>query len=80
VFVPIRYVYPSRTTTLSGVTNTLGVLWAVLTLWLLWRLPRVDLLWAWVSMIFPIYYFVLSGYLHARDMGAPSAPGRTLRT
>jgi phosphatidylcholine synthase len=80
VFVPIRYVYPSRTTTLSGVTNALGVLWAILTLWLLWRLPSVEVIWACVSMIFPIYYFVLSGYLHARDMGASGAPGGTQRT
>jgi phosphatidylcholine synthase len=67
VFVPLRYVYPSRTTTLSGVTNTLGVLWAVLTIWLVWRLPVADRLWTWVSMIFPLYYFALSAYLHARS-------------
>ena len=83
VFVPIRYVYPSRTATLSGVTNALGVLWAIVTLWLLWRLPAVDVQWVWISMIFPIYYFALSAYLHARsasDPGAPGAPGRTQRT
>jgi phosphatidylcholine synthase len=63
VFVPIRYVYPSRTATLSTLTNTLGVLWAVLTMWIVWRLPALEGPWAWVSLLFPIYYFILSAYL-----------------
>lgn len=67
VFVPFRYVYPSRTQTLSSVTNTLGVLWALLTLWIVWRLPATDGPWAWISMIFPIYYFALSAYLDVRS-------------
>jgi phosphatidylcholine synthase len=80
VFVPLRYVYPSRTTALSGVTNALGVLWAVVTIWLLWRLPRVDLTWVWVSMTFPIYYFALSTYLHVRSSRAATAPSAPERT
>jgi phosphatidylcholine synthase len=67
VFVPLRYVYPSRTRTLSGVTNTLGVLWAVLTLWIVWRLPDTSGPWAWISLMFPIYYFVLSAVLDVRS-------------
>jgi phosphatidylcholine synthase len=67
VFVPLRYVYPSRTQTLSGLTNTLGVLWALLTMWIVWRLPLTDGPWAWISMLFPIYYFVLSAYLDVRS-------------
>ena len=67
VFVPLRYVYPSRTQTLSTLTNALGVLWGLLTIWLVWRLPATDLTWTWVSMIFPIYYFSLSGYLDFRS-------------
>ena len=67
VFVPLRYVYPSRTQTLSGVTNTLGILWGVLTIWLVWRLPATDWQLNWLSMTFPIYYFVLSAYLDFRS-------------
>ena len=70
VFVPLRYVYPSRTATLSWLTNTLGVLWALVTLWILWRLPAVDQGWVWVSLLFPIYYFVLSAYLDVRERRA----------
>ena len=67
VFVPLRYVYPSRTETLSALTNTLGVLWALLTMWIVWRLPATDGPWAWISMLFPVYYFVLSAYLDVRS-------------
>jgi phosphatidylcholine synthase len=67
VFVPLRYVYPSRTRTLSAVTNTLGVLWALLTMWLVWNLPAVDERLAWLSMVFPMYYFALSAYLDVRS-------------
>ena len=70
VFVPLRYVYPSRTQTLSGVTNTLGGLWGVLTIWLVWRLPDTDGPWTWISMLFPIYYFLLSAYLDVRSRRA----------
>jgi phosphatidylcholine synthase len=67
VFVPLRYVYPSRTQTLSALTNALGTLWALLTIWIVWRLPATDGPWAWMSLLFPIYYFVLSGYLDVRS-------------
>jgi phosphatidylcholine synthase len=42
VFVPLRYVYPSRTKTLSGVTNVLGLVWGVILAWITWRLPATD--------------------------------------
>lgn len=64
VFVPIRYVYPSRTATLSGLTNALGVIWGLLLIWIVWRLPATDGPWIALSMIFPIYYLALSFWLH----------------
>ena len=67
VFVPIRYVYPSRTRTLSGLTNALGVLWALLASWLLWQLPASSRSAAWLSLFFPVYYFALSAYLDVRS-------------
>src|SRR4029453_5965800 len=39
IFVPLRYVYPSRTETLRATTNGLGVVWAALLAWLVWDLP-----------------------------------------
>lgn len=67
VFVPIRYVYPSRTKTLSGLTTLLGVSWAVLLTWIVWRLPSSPERWVVLSLIFPIYYLALSFWLHWRS-------------
>ena len=66
VFVPIRYVYPSRTVTLRVPTLVLGVAWAVLMLVVIWRLPATDGPWLNLSLVFPVYYTALSFYLHAK--------------
>lgn len=67
VFVPIRYVYPSRTKTLKAPTLVLGTAWAAVLTWMIWRLPAVDGPWALLSLIFPVYYFALSLWLHVRS-------------
>lgn len=67
VFVPLRYVYPSRTRTLSALTNVLGATWAILALGVLWRLPRTDGPWIALSLVFPVYYFGLSLWLDRRS-------------
>lgn len=66
VFVPIRYVYPTRTRTLMWPTLVLGTMWSVLFAWMIWRLPAVDGPWTMVSLIFPAYYFALSLWLQFR--------------
>jgi phosphatidylcholine synthase len=66
VFVPIRYVYPSRTRTLKAVTLVLGSAWAGLFAWLVWRLPEAGGPWVLVSLGFPVYYVALSLWLHFR--------------
>lgn len=70
VFVPLRYVYPSRTETLSRFTLAFGALWGAVTLWTVWRLPSVDLGLTWLSLTFPVYYFALSAYLDYRSRRA----------
>jgi len=67
VFVPIRYVYPSRTITLQAATNLLGAAWAVLILIIVWRLPAADGPWLALSLVFPVYYTLLSLWLHFRS-------------
>ena len=66
VFVPIRYLYPSRMRTLRLPTVVLGTMWGVLFAWMLWRLPAVDGLWTALSLIFPAYYLALSLWLQFR--------------
>ena len=67
VFVPIRYIYPTRTATLQVPTILLGSAWALLILVIVWRLPATDGPWLALSAIFPIYYTGLSFWLHARS-------------
>lgn len=64
VFIPLKYVYPSRTETLSLLTNVLGGIWAMLALWILWRLPATDGPWVLLSLVFPVYYMALSLWLN----------------
>ena len=64
VFVPIRYVYPSRTTALRPLTVALGIVWGAAVLAVLARpgLPSGVVL---ASLGFPVYYVLLSFALHA---------------
>lgn len=64
VFVPIRYVYPSRMPILRVSTNVAAGIWAALLLFMLWQYPDVSRLVMWISLAFPAYYFALSLWLH----------------
>jgi phosphatidylcholine synthase len=75
VFIPLRYVYPSRTRTLRAATNVLGVAWAVLLTWIVWRLPEMDARWIQLSLLFPAYYMVLSFVLDRRSRTRPLSRG-----
>ncbi len=63
VFVPTRYVYPSRTSTWRVATNLLGATWGVCLFMMIWRLPAVDGPWMPLSLVFPLYYLGLSAKL-----------------
>jgi phosphatidylcholine synthase len=60
VFVPLRYVYPSRTLTWRPVTIALGAVWGVCLSAVIWRLPDGGGAWSWLALVFPVYYLVLS--------------------
>ena len=66
VFVPIRYVYPSRSRVAPLLTNGLGVIWGALMLLMLWQYPAVSRAVFLVSLIYPMYYFALSFWLNSR--------------
>jgi phosphatidylcholine synthase len=67
VFVPIHYVYPTKTRMLRRVTMGLGYLWA-LAMFAIALNPRAP--WArqlaMVTLAYPAYYFALSGINHVR--------------
>jgi phosphatidylcholine synthase len=66
VFVPIRYVYPSRATVLRRFTNVSGSIWSAFMLLMLWQYPAVSKTVMWISLAFPAYYMALSIWLHVR--------------
>jgi phosphatidylcholine synthase len=66
VFVPIRYVYPSRTPAFRGLTVGLGIAWGVMLVVMLWRMPTVPRILLWVSLLYPVYYTVISLVLWRR--------------
>jgi phosphatidylcholine synthase len=70
VFVPIRYIYPSRMPVFRGITIALGAVWAVLMFVLLWQMPGVSSWVYWLSLAYPVYYAVLSFVLHRRQLRA----------
>jgi phosphatidylcholine synthase len=83
VFVPIRYVYPSRTPAFNRLTNALGLIWGALLLLMLWQHPAVSRPLFLASFVFPAYYAVLSLYLHAsrhRGQRARSPAGNGARS
>jgi phosphatidylcholine synthase len=74
VFVPIRYVYPSRTTTLRGLTVGLGLVWAAMMLWALAHADAVPRRLVVASLFYPVYYFALSLALHLRSRDVIAGP------
>ena len=70
VFVPIRYLYPSRNPTARLTTHVLGIGWAVCLIVLLAQFPTPSRTLAAASLYFPIYYFGISLHLHFRQPAA----------
>jgi phosphatidylcholine synthase len=68
VFVPIRYLYPSRSSVARMTTYVLGGIWGLMMVILLWQFPAPSRALALASLYFPVYYVGLSLYLHFRPL------------
>lgn len=75
VFVPVGYVYPSRTSTLRSTTLVLTSLWLVGYAVLVAQLPDPSPLWLAMSVAYVVYYVALSLYLTLRRARAVPAAG-----
>ena len=62
----IGYVYPTRTPVLRRTTLALMAAWGVMLLAIIWWMPAPPRALVLASLIFPVYYMVLSFALHAR--------------
>ncbi|GAB4430860.1 MAG: CDP-alcohol phosphatidyltransferase family protein [Anaerolineales bacterium] len=60
VFVPVKYIYPSRNTRLRQLTLILTYLYAVLGIWAAMQYPHVPVWAVWVTLVYVAYYAALS--------------------
>lgn len=63
VFVPIKYIYPSRSPRFRALTNSLGTLWGLAVLAIIYLLPAPPRSLVLLSLLFPAYYAFLSIWL-----------------
>ena len=70
VFVPIRYVYPSRTVAFRKLTMTLTALWFVCYLAILFQMPEPDPGFLLFSLLYLVYYLSLSLHLSGKMLKA----------
>ena len=63
VFVPIRYLYPTRTAAFRSTTLTLSALWLVSFILILLQMPTPSPLLVNFSLLYMVYYVVLSLYM-----------------
>ncbi|MBX3010587.1 MAG: CDP-alcohol phosphatidyltransferase family protein [Caldilineaceae bacterium] len=67
VFVPIKYVYPTRTAIYQRLTMTLACIWGVVNVVILVQYPDYNPWLVWASLLFVIYYCWLSFYAMLQD-------------
>jgi phosphatidylcholine synthase len=79
-FVPSRYLYPSQPGRLNRWSTILGAVWAAMLIFLVWQMPELQpggdaIVWAvaWISLLYPIYYFVASWVVTLRFWRADRA-------
>jgi phosphatidylcholine synthase len=60
VFVPVKYLYPSRNTRLRRLTLLLTYLYGAIGVWALLQYPSVPQWVVWISLVYVVYYVLLS--------------------
>src|ERR671916_2490887 len=66
IFIPIRYVYPTRTVAFRKLSLTLTAMWLASYAAILWQMPDPDPLILTFSILYLVYYFGLSFYLSVK--------------
>src|SRR5215210_1145582 len=73
VFVPIRYVYPSRTVAFRKITLTMTSLWLLSYVAILVQMPNPDPVLQTLSLLYLVYYFGVSFYISWKMLKARRA-------
>jgi phosphatidylcholine synthase len=63
VFIPIKYIYPSRAPKYQHLTLTLAAMWAALCAAILTQIPNHNMYLVWASLLFAVYYVGISLHL-----------------
>ena len=76
VFVPLRYIYPTRSPVLRGLSMSVAVLWAFLFSWAAVQ-TEPSRAWIWLTLILgPGYYLGLSLVLHLPPVYSAYRPAK----
>ncbi len=67
VFVPMRWLYPSRMEKMRMPTILLGAVWSVMGVIIILNLPQPSPTLGWISLFYPIYYTVGSVVFHFKS-------------
>lgn len=67
VFVPIKYIYPSRTERGRRLTMTLGGIWGIINVIILIQYPNHAPWLVWASLLYAVYYCAASLYFMFND-------------
>ena len=68
IFVPIKYIYPSRSPRFRVQSIVLGALWGAAILYAIYRLPEPPQAILFASLFYPAYYTALSLWLQLRSL------------
>ncbi len=60
IFIPIKYVYPSRTVRLKRLTLVLSFLYGIIGLIGIWLYPNIPMWLVYLSLLYVVYYFGVS--------------------
>jgi phosphatidylcholine synthase len=71
VFAPIKFIYPNRTVPLRRLTLTLCAIWSVVTVALLFELPARNPILLYSSLVFIVYYLLMSLWLQIHAIVRP---------
>ena len=63
-FIPVKFVYPSKTPQFQKTTLILGLIFMGQLVMLLIRFEEASPLLIYSSLLYPVYYFIVSFYLH----------------
>lgn len=67
VFVPIKYLYPSRARSGKFWLISFGILWGIALLYFIYQMEATPKLYIYVSLLYPAYYTLYSLFLNLKQ-------------